>query len=149
MQMSQVQVIRQEELVRELKGKLRSIENQVVNMTAFQAQALEVHEKIQVEQHGMLSKIETIQNYLLEISHSLDNIALKEKEATTARVTFQKAIVFSTREEVPETPKLTVEEQIKGDIILKTWETDIAESKKMTREFKKDCEEMFDQLDTK
>jgi hypothetical protein len=149
MQMSQVQVIRQEELVRKLQAELKSIEGQVVNIKSFQAQALEVHEKLQVEQQNMLSKIETIQNYFLEISHSLDNIAFKEKEATTARAAFQKAVAFSAREEVPTIPKLTVEEQIRGDIILKTWETNIVESRKMAREVKKECEEVFDQLDTK
>jgi hypothetical protein len=47
MQMSQVQVIRQEELVRQLQAELNSIEGQVVNITTFQSQALEVHEKLQ------------------------------------------------------------------------------------------------------
>jgi hypothetical protein len=97
----------------------------------------------------MLSKIEIVQNYFLEISHSLDNIALKENEATIACVTFQKAIAFLAREEVRAIPKLTVEEQIRGDIILKTWETNIAKSRKMAREVKEECEEVFDQLDTK
>jgi len=115
-----------------------------MNIKSFQSQALEVHEKLQAEQQNMLSKIETIQNYFLEISHSLDNIAFKEKEATTFRASFQKEVPFSAREEVPTIPKMTVEEQIKGDIILKTCETNIVESRKMEREVKKECEEVFD-----
>jgi hypothetical protein len=132
-----------------IQDELKSIEGQLVNITAFQAQALEVHEKLQVEQQNMLSKIEIVQNYFLGISHSLDNIAFKEKEATKGHTYFPKVVAFSAREEVPTIPKVTVEEQIGGDIILKTWETNIVESRKMAREVKKECEEVFDQLDTK
>jgi hypothetical protein len=139
-QVSQVHVIRQEEIVRQLQAKLKSIKGQVVNITTFQAQVLEVHEKLQAEQQNMLSKIKIIQNYFLETSHSLDNIAFREKEATTTHIAFQKAVAFSAREEVPTTPKLTVEEHIRGDIILKTWEANIAESRKREREVKKECE---------
>jgi hypothetical protein len=80
--------------VRQLQAELKSIEGQVVNITTFQAQALEVHEKLQAEQQNMLSKIEIVQNYFLEVSHSLDNIVLKEKEATIARAAFQKAVAY-------------------------------------------------------
>jgi hypothetical protein len=38
-------------------------------------------------------------------------------------------------------------EQTRGDIILKTWETNIAESKRMAKEVKKDCEETFHSLE--
>jgi len=115
-----------------------------VNITTFQSQVLEVHEKLQVEQQNILSKIEIVQYYFLEISHSLDNITLREKEATTTHASFQREVAFSTREEVLATPKMTVEEQIRGDIILKTWEANIVESRKMAREVKRECEEMLD-----
>jgi hypothetical protein len=128
---------------------LKSIEGQLVNITTFQAQALEVHEKLQGEKQNMLSKIEIVQNYFLGIIHSLDNIDFKEKETTAGRASFQKEVVFSAREEVPSIPKLTVEEQIRGDIILKTWQTNIVKINKMEREIKKECEEVFYQLDTK
>jgi hypothetical protein len=104
MQMSQVQVIQKEELVRQLQAELKTIEGKFVNITTFQAQVLKVHEKIQAEQQNTISKIEIVQNYFLEISHSLDNIAFKEKEATTARTSFQKVVAFSAREEVPTIP---------------------------------------------
>jgi hypothetical protein len=67
----------------------------------------------------------------------------------TGHAAFQKETTFSAREEVPTSPKPTVEEQITGDIILKTWEANIAESMKMAREVKKECEEAFNRLDTK
>jgi hypothetical protein len=59
----------------------------------------------------------------------------------------QKEVVFSAKEEVPVTPKLTVTEQIKSDIMLKVWEAHISESRKMAKEVKEECEETFDLLD--
>jgi hypothetical protein len=37
------------------------------------------------------------------------------------------------REEVPVTPRLTVAEQVRGDIILNTWKANIIESKIMAK----------------
>ena len=43
--------------------------------------------------------------------------------------------------------RLSPSEQTIGDIILKTWETNIAGSKRMDKEVKKDCKEIFHSLD--
>jgi hypothetical protein len=147
MQASQGQVIQQEELARQLQDRLNSIQNQVIDLKKFQAQALEVHMKIEAEQQRLISKVEVIQNYFQEVSQSFDNIVFKEKEAKAARATFQKAVVLSAKEEVSKTPRLSVTEQIRGDIMLKVWEANIAERKKMAKEVKDDCEETFDLLD--
>jgi hypothetical protein len=42
---------------------------------------------------------------------------------------------------------LSLSEQTRGDIILKTWEENIVESKRLARELKKACEEAFYALD--
>ena len=77
----------------------------------------------------------------------MDNIGFREREATTTRTTFQEVVVSSTREEISVTPRLTVAEKIRGDMILKVWEANIAESKLMAKEIKEDCEEVFHFLD--
>jgi hypothetical protein len=77
----------------------------------------------------------------------LESILLKEREVKAARTTFQKAVALSTKEEVGETQKLSVSEQIKGDIILKVWEANLAENKKITREVNDDCQGIFDLLE--
>jgi hypothetical protein len=146
-EMSQMQVIQQEELVRKLQAKLDLTEGQVIDLKVFQIHSLEVHTKIEAEQQKLISKVEIIQNYFQEVSKSLDNIILKEKEAKEARTTFQKAVVCSGNEEISKSPKLSVTEQIRGDIMLKVWEANIAENKKIAREIKDDCEEIFDLLD--
>jgi hypothetical protein len=147
MQTSQIQVIRQEELVRQLQAKLNSIKGQVIDLKVFQDQSLEIHAKIEAEQQKVISQVEIIQNYFQETSNAFDNIIFKEKEAKAARATFQKAVVCSENEEVSKILKLSVTEQIRGDIMLKVWENNIAEYKKIVKEIKDDCERIFDLLD--
>jgi hypothetical protein len=108
---------------------------------------LEIHTKIEKEQHGVFFKLEFSQNYFQETSKSLERILLKEREVKVARTTFQKAVALSTKEEVRETQKLSVSEQIKGDIILKVWEANLAENKRITREVNDDCQGIFDLLE--
>ena len=53
----------------------------------------------------------------------------------------------SGNREMPKDLKLSVTEQIRGDIMLKAWETNIVENKKIVKEIKYDCEGIFDSLD--
>jgi hypothetical protein len=143
MQVSERQTIQQDELVKQLQDKVSSTEKMVVDIALFQAQALEVLKKLEIAQQSLFTKVEIIQNHFREVNQSLDNIGFREREATAARTTFQEAVVSSAREEISVTPRLTVAEQVRGDIILKTWEANIAESKRTTKEIKEDCEEVF------
>ena len=97
----------------------------------------------------MFSKVEIIQNRFQDVSQSLENISFKEKEATVAQAAFKKVVIFSAKEEVPITPKLIFIENIRGDIMLKVWEANISESRKMAKEIKEEYEESFDLLDKK
>jgi hypothetical protein len=55
--------------------------------------------------------------------------------------------VSSAREEVAMVSRLSLLEKTRGDIILKTWEANIAESKRLAKEVNKYCEEAFHSLD--
>jgi hypothetical protein len=132
---------------RQLQNKINSFQNQVVELEIFQAQVLEIHTKIEKEQQEVFFKLEFIQNYFQEASKSLESILLKERGVKVARTTFQKVVALSTKEEVGETQKLSVSEQIKGDIILKVWEANLAENKRITREVNVDCQGIFDLLE--
>jgi hypothetical protein len=116
-------------------------------MAVFQAQALEVHEKLESTQQSLFTKVEAVQNHFRVVDQSLNNIFLKEREAIAARATFQEAVVSSTKEEVAMVSRLSLSEQTRGDIILKTWEANIVESKRLAKEVKKACEEAFHSLD--
>jgi hypothetical protein len=130
-------------LVKQLQDKVSSTEKVVVDITLFQDQALEVLKKLEIAQQSLFTKVEIIQYNFREVNQSLDNIGFREREATTAQTTFQEAVMSSAREEMYVTPRLTVAEKVRGDIILKTWEANIAENKRTTKEIKEDCEEVF------
>lgn len=53
----------------------------------------------------------------------------------------------AAKEEVTRVTRLSLSEQTRGDIILKTLEANIVESKRLAREVKKACEEAFYALD--
>jgi hypothetical protein len=106
-----------------------------------------VLKKLEIAQQSMLSKVKIIQNHSQVMDEALSNIFLREREAIIARTTFQEAIISSTKEGRVTTSGLSISEQTKGDIILKTWESNIAEGRKMAKELKESCEEVFCSLD--
>ena len=83
-QASRELVIKREELVKQLQAKVNLTENMIVDMEIFQAQALEVHEKMESAQQNLLTKVEVVQNYYRVANHSLNNIYIKEREANEA-----------------------------------------------------------------
>jgi hypothetical protein len=77
----------------------------------------------------------------------LENVLQKEREVKEARTTFQKEVALSTKEEVGNIHKLSISEQVKGDVILKVWEADLSENKRITRDVNDDCQGIFDLLE--
>jgi hypothetical protein len=53
----------------------------------------------------------------------MEKVVKKEREAKAARNSFQKIITSLQKEETGKTQKLSISEQLKGDIIIKVWET--------------------------
>jgi hypothetical protein len=92
----------------------------------------------------VFSNLEVIHNYFQESNKSLENVFQKEREAKAARTTFQKAVASSSKEETEKTQKLFVSEHVKGDIMIKVWETKLVEYKRITREVNEDCQGIFD-----
>jgi hypothetical protein len=76
------------------------IEGRVVDLKDFHTLSLEAHTKIEAEKYKLISKIEIIQNYFQEVSKSLDNIILQEKEDKEERNTFQKEVACSGNREM-------------------------------------------------
>jgi hypothetical protein len=142
-QVTQAQVLKQEETNKQLQDKISSISNQVVEIEIFEAQVLGIHLKIEEEQQGAFLNMEVIQNYFQETNKSLENILQKEREVKVARTTFQKAVAISTKDNLREAKKLSVSEKIKGDVILKVWEVDLEENKRVTREVNDDWQGIF------
>jgi hypothetical protein len=88
--------------------KIILTEKEAVDISSFQAQDLEIHKKLGSSQRCLLTKIEVIQDYYQLEECSLDNICIKEKEATTTRVTFQEVVLSTTKEEVSMVTKLSL-----------------------------------------
>ena len=76
-------------------------------------------------QQILFNKVEVIQNYYRVANDSLNNIYIKEREATTAQATFQEAVLSTTKDEVARATRLSLSEQTRGNIILKTWEANL------------------------
>lgn len=81
-------VTQQEELIKQLQAKIDLTEGTVVEMAAFQTQALEVHEKLESAQQDLFTKLEAIQNCYRVVDLSLNNIYIKEREACSSRAKF-------------------------------------------------------------
>jgi hypothetical protein len=73
----------------------------------------------------------------------MEKVFQKEREAKAARTTFQKAVASSSKEEIGKTQKLSISEQVKGDIMIKVWESKLAEYKRITKEVNEDCQGIF------
>jgi ribosomal protein L7/L12 len=81
-------VTQQEELIKQLQVNIDLTAGTPIEMAAFQAQALEVHEKIESTQQDLFTKVEAIQNCYRVVDLSLKNIYIKEREARSARAKF-------------------------------------------------------------
>jgi hypothetical protein len=112
-----------------LQDKIISITNQVVELENFKTQTLEIYLRIKEEYQKVFLNLEVIQNYFQESNKSLENVFQKEREVKEARTTFQKAVAFSSKEGIGKTQKLSISEQVKGDILIKVWEEKLAEYK--------------------
>jgi hypothetical protein len=101
-------VTQQEELIKKLQANIYLDEGTIVDMEAFQAQALELHEKLESTQQDPFTKVEAIQNCYWVVDLSLNNIYIKEREARATRDKFQKAIFLVPKDYVSTTPQLSL-----------------------------------------
>jgi len=76
-------------LIKQLHANIYLAEGTTVDMEAFQTQALEVHENLESVQLDLFTKVEAIQNCYRVVELSLNNIYIKEREATRAQAKFQ------------------------------------------------------------
>jgi hypothetical protein len=83
--------------------------------------------------------MDIIQKYYQMMNNSLKNIHEKEKEACVARSKFQEFMVWRQKINIPGLAPFSQYEQVKGEMDLKYWETNLEESKKLAREAKEAC----------
>lgn len=83
------------------------------------------------------------------IDQALNNITIRERGATAAQGVFQEAIISSAKEEIVIASTLSIPEQTRGNFLLKAWEHNIAENRKIAKEVRDSCEETFGLLNKK
>ena len=77
----------------------------------------------------------------------MDKAVQKEKEAKAARNYFQKMITSLQKEEAGKLQKLSISEQLKGDVMIKVWETKLEGYKRITKEVNEDCQKIFNVIE--
>jgi hypothetical protein len=107
-----------------------------MDISTFKKQASEINAKLETVQQDLYQNMDIIQKHYQVINNFLKNIHEKEKESYTARSKFQEFIVWRQNINVPRVAPFSQFEQIKGEMDLKVWETNMEESKKLAREAK-------------
>jgi hypothetical protein len=146
-QTSQSQKSQQEELIEQLQDKLNFVESQVIDIGIFKSQAIEIRKTVSTTQQDLLAKVETIQNNCQLIDQVLENISFREKEVGAARVSFEEAVIATTKREMGSSFRLSILEQTRGNILLKEWERNILEGRQQAKEVRKSCKETFGFVD--
>jgi hypothetical protein len=72
---------------------------------------------------------------------------LKEMEAKAVRDSFQRILTALQKEEIGQSQKLSIPEQLKGDVMLKVWETKLKGYKGITEEVINDCQRIFGSIE--
>ena len=68
-------------------------------------------------------------------------------EAKAVRNSFQKILTALQKEEIGKSQKLSISEQLKGDAMIKVWETNLEGYKKITKNVNEDCQKIFDSIE--
>jgi hypothetical protein len=108
---------------------------------------LEINEKLEDAEQDLFMKIDAIQKCYQAVDISLKDIYIKEREARSTRVKFQEAIILVQKDNVPDFPLLSPSKQLRGDMALKVWETNLTGSKIFSREVKEAFLESLSSLD--
>jgi hypothetical protein len=76
-----------------------------------------------------------------------ENLSARERDVRAAQVTFQEAMIATNNRVSAGTPRLTISEQTKGNIMLKEWEHNIVEGKQQAQKITNSLEEAFNSID--
>jgi len=75
------------------------------------------------------------------------NLIVKERNTEAARVAFQEAVIATNNIFLAGSPRLTIAEQTRGNILLKDWEHNITLSKEQAHKVTNSLEEALNAID--
>jgi hypothetical protein len=122
-------------------------ESKVIKIGMFQSQAMEIRSRVSAAQRGLLTKVEIIRDNCLLVDQVMENLSVREREVGVAQVAFQEAIIATNNRESGSTPRFSISEQTRGNILLKEWEHSISEGKLQAKNVIKSFEEAFGSID--
>jgi hypothetical protein len=118
----------------------------MIDIGIFKSQAIEIRSRISLAQQNLLAKVGAIwENYLL-INQVFENLSIRERDAGVARVAFQEAVIAMNNRVSAGTPRFTVSEQTRGNILLKDWEHNIIVGKEQAQRVTNSLEESFNSI---
>jgi hypothetical protein len=142
-------ITQRDNLIEKLQARLTLTKNTTIDISAFKTQASEVNERLEVSQQELYLKVDAIQKCYQVVDLSLKDIYVKEKEACSAWSKFQEVLIWMQRDNTPGLPLLSHSEQVRGEMALKSWETNLEEGKKLARDVKEACLEALSSLNKK
>jgi hypothetical protein len=77
----------------------------------------------------------------------LENLTARERKSRAAWVAFQEVAIATNNRDSGSTPRFTISEQTRGNILLKEWEHSIAEGKLQAKRVTNSLEEAFSSID--
>jgi hypothetical protein len=104
----------------------------MIDIEIFKSQASNIRRRIFLAQQNFLAKVGTIWEKCLLINQASENLSARERDAGAAQVAFQEAVIATNNRVSAGTPRFTILEQTRGNILLKDWEHNIALGKEQT-----------------
>jgi hypothetical protein len=139
---------RQRDTITQLQTQLEEAGNQRINPEIIKSRAIDIRSRISSAQQSLLDRVSDFRRDCILMNQISQDLIVKERDAETARLTFQQAVIDTQNRFSTETPGLSFEEQTRGNILLKNWEHDIALSKEQARAVTSSLEETFKIIDT-
>jgi hypothetical protein len=118
----------------------------MIDIGIFKSQAIEIRSRIPSAQQNLLAKVGAIRENCLLINQVSENLSVRERDVGVARVAFQEVVIATNNRVSTGTPRFTVSEQTRGNILLKDWEHNIAVGKEQAQRVTNSLEEAFNSI---
>jgi hypothetical protein len=119
----------------------------MIDVEGFKSRAIEIRSRISSAQQILLAKVGTIREDCLLMHRVSENLTVKERDAEEAWVAFQEPVIATNNRVLAGSPRLTILEQTRGNILLKDWEHNIALGKEQAQKVTNSLEEAFNSID--
>jgi hypothetical protein len=137
----------QRSLIEQLQARVEIAERKMIDIGIFKSQAIEIRSRISSAQQNLLAKVGAIRENCLLVHQVSENLSARERDAGAARVAFQEAVIATNNRVSAGTPRFTISEQTRGNILLKDWEHNIAMGKEQAQKVTISLEEAFNSID--